>query len=620
MLAATFAAILYFAIFRLPFHFPPSRRMVSPSYAFGFNNAVAILAMAALLAAATFYCLWRGRDVCRPQIRFDDEIGTQRQPSWLFFAIAAVYTGLTLTAYGYAQRAPSAPLIWESRHFLHRIKLMEVYGLRPYVDFQAEYGPALMYSPFYLHRVLAPLGVTVEGAYFLCHLAMNLAGLWCLSYLLTHATAPRRGRAVAFAVLGLAGFAPYMGLSGVLLRYACPYASVLLGHRILGPARFGTSLWRWPSAVAVVAALLVANVLISPEIAVAFALGWFVYVLLAARQDWRPLTASLVAMGATAAACWLTLPEAYFGSLLRFSEGANNLPLVPAAHLVLYLLTLVLVVPSLSAAGLRGGTPDAPVLGALGALTVVMMPGALGRCDPPHVLFYGMGASLLLMVRLANTSRRAFAAYSVAYVAISVGMMQMVNLVVFFGVSHRDLMLHPIRAARMLSHKLRGDLAPQDLSYLTALDKYPQIGLPFATYGRDIAAESYLFDRHKVAPEFYVGLVGVYTEADIARKLGDVGRHEYLLVRQGMEKPRDDDRCRIYLGSLRAWFVYPARLECKRLDLDSQGELTRFLATNYRPVERIGPSLVLRQIRPAPAATPSYAPSVDTTDPTEASR
>jgi hypothetical protein len=153
-LSASFAAIIYLAVFRLPFLFPPSRRIVSPSYAFGFNNAVAILSMVALLAVATVYCLLRGRDVCRPLIQFDDDIGTQRPSSWLFFAMAAIYAGLTLTCYGYAQRAASARLTWESRHFLHRIKLMEVYGLRPYVDFQAEYGPALMYPPVYLHRIL----------------------------------------------------------------------------------------------------------------------------------------------------------------------------------------------------------------------------------------------------------------------------------------------------------------------------------------------------------------------------------------------------------------------------------------------------------------------------------
>jgi hypothetical protein len=596
--------------------------MVSPSYAFGFNNAIAILSMVAVLAAATVYCLLRGPEACRPRIRLHDDVATQRLPAWLFLAMAAIYAGLTRIMYGYAQRATTGMLTWESRHFLHRVKLMEVYGLRPYVDFQAEYGPALMYPPVYLHRVLAPFGVTVEGAYFLCHLVMNLAGLWCLFYLLEHVDAPRRRKAVAFTVVGLAGFAPYMGLSGVVLRYACPYASVLLGHRIHRLGRTGHLRERWRSTVtvAMVAALLAANIVLSPEIAVAFTLSWLVYVVLAARKDWRPLAASLVAMGATAVACWFMLPEAYYESLLRFSEGAINLPLVPAAHLVLYILTLALVVPALSAAGLRGGTPDAPLLGTLGALSVVMMPGALGRCDPPHVLFYGMGASLLLMIRLANTSRRIFVTYVAAYATIFIGMLQAANAAVFLGASYREIAYNPIRAAHTLSQNLRRDLTPRDLSYLSALDKYPQIGLPYATYGGDNAAESYLFDHRQVAPEYYVSLVGVFTDENLARKMGDVARHEYLLVKAGWEKPEEHDRCRLHQGYLRRWFIYPVRLECKRLDLDSWGELARFLAANYRPVERIGPSLVLRRVKAAPENVLSSPPAADAKGSAAASR
>jgi hypothetical protein len=60
--------------------------------------------MAPLLAVATVYCLLRGRDVCRPLLLFDDDIGTGRLSPWLYFAMAAVYVGLTLMCYGYAQQ------------------------------------------------------------------------------------------------------------------------------------------------------------------------------------------------------------------------------------------------------------------------------------------------------------------------------------------------------------------------------------------------------------------------------------------------------------------------------------------------------------------------------------
>jgi hypothetical protein len=243
-----------------------------------------------------------------------------------------------------------------------------------------------------------------------------------------------------------------------------------------------------------------------------------------------------------------------------------------------------------------------------------MMPGALGRCDPPHVLFYGMGASLLLMLELGCSSRRKFIAFSVAYAAVYIVMMQMVNVAVFFGVPYRDIVFHPIRAVRALSQSVHNYWTPTDLSYLRALDKYPGIGLPLATYGRIDEVESYLFTRRQVLPEFYIGLVGVYTETEMARKLGDVARQEFVLVRDGMQRARKEDPCQAHLRTLRWWFVYPTQIACKRLDLDSYGELTRFLEDHYRQVERVGPCVVLRRSSPTASATSLTRQPADSTD------
>ena len=195
---------------------------------------------------------------------------------------------------------------------------------------------------------------------------------------------------------------------------------------------------------------------------------------------------------------------AYYGSLLRVSEGANNLPLLPAAHLLLYIVTMFVVVPPLLAISVRepatGDVAGAAICGALGILCVVMAPGALGRCDPPHVLFYGMGASMLLMVRLANISRPAFAVYTIAYAGVFIVLMQVVNLVVFYHVSPRELLSrHAIAhvAAKLRSHT--GTERP-DMATLSVLDRYPRLGLPFATFG-DPAVETYMLSRGKLEPE-----------------------------------------------------------------------------------------------------------------------
>ena len=595
--AIAYSIIGYFALFWLPFQFPPRQFLVSPSYAFGFNNSLAALAMATLLGAATIYCLLLGRSRhCDPHLNFDDSGANKTLLSqWLFVAVGVAYALATAGLYLYSRGAASAMLTWESRHFLHRIKLIEAYGLRPYVDIHFEYGPALIYPPIYLHRLLAPLGASVQGAYFLCHLLMNLAGLWCLWYLLRHCAAPTRTKAIAFVVIGIAGFGPWMGLNGVVLRFACPFAAVLMGHLAWTQLRQAASPISELCMGFIVAAVAVLNVLLSPEIAVAFMLGWLSYAIFWARTDWRLLTVSIPALAGTAIGCRVLLPSAYYESVLRFSEGGNNLPMVPAAHLVLYVITLVLMVPSLLAAGWRNERADAALLGSLGVLSAAMMPGALGRCDPPHVLFYGLVVSMLLMVRLAGISRGAHLVYTLAYAIVFVGMMQVVNLDIFFGVGPSQWLTKPAQAAHSFIEKQRAEFAPRDQSYLAALRKYPAIGLPFATSGLDNAAEDYLFANRRVDPEFYVSVVGVYSEAELNRKLADTARHEFLLVKKGWQHAQLGSRAEEYLSDLRRWFLYPARLRALRADLDVRGEVTRLIANHYHAVEDVGPYVVVQR-------------------------
>ena len=68
-LAGMFAASVYYAMFRLPFRFPPRQRLWSTSYAFGFNNTVAVLALAVLLGLVAG-TIMRRPTICyqRPQI------------------------------------------------------------------------------------------------------------------------------------------------------------------------------------------------------------------------------------------------------------------------------------------------------------------------------------------------------------------------------------------------------------------------------------------------------------------------------------------------------------------------------------------------------------------------
>ena len=396
--------------------------------------------------------------------------------------------------------------MWETRHFLYRTLLMDVYKLRPYTDFQAEYGRILTYAPLYLYWLLKPLGSSHQQAYFVAHLLLNLGGLWCAYYLLSRTLMSAGTRVVAFSLVAIAGFAPYMGLNGVLLRYLCPFACLLWGDRsvarlLLNPKQATGAI----AASVIVLLLLTANILLSSEAAAAFGMAWLSYALLMARRNRRILIVSIVGFVAAGLLCWLLLPAAYYHSLIQFSEGANNLPLLPAPHLLIYILTMFLVVPPLLASGVEtrpgGDVRAAAICGAMGVLCLAMAPGALGRCDPPHVLFFGMGACLLLMIRLSNLSRLAFNLYALGYVSVFIVLMQLVNLQVFYDVPPKALLSR--RGILDIVWKLQHDAGTEKPSAatLSVLDRYPKLGLPFATF-EDPAVENYVLSHRQLDSEY----------------------------------------------------------------------------------------------------------------------
>jgi hypothetical protein len=196
---------------------------------------------------------------------------------------------------------------------------------------------------------------------------------------------------------------------------------------------------------------------------------------------------------------------------------------------------------------------------------------------------------------LANISRPAFAAYVTGYVGMFVILMQVVNLDVYYQVSLRDLVSRDGMAR--VAQKLRTVTSTErpGAATLSALDRYPRLGLPFASFG-DPAVERYVVSRGRLVPEYYVAIVGVYDEAALDRKLWDVGKAEYLLMPRKFATRTSGNSCAGYLKTLRHWFLYPAKLSCQAAPLDPMTVLRAFIADHYVPVQQIGSWSVMRRI------------------------
>jgi hypothetical protein len=589
LFTALFIAVAYYTIFRLPFHFPPTRKIASSSLVFGFNNSVALACVALLIAAATLFLLWSraGRYEQLAPIRWfrvEPAPLAERIRPLVFALMVLAHAVLTLIMWVKAQTSASWLIDFEASHFLWRLQLMELFGARPYLDFQHEYGPALLYVPAFLHRVLLPTGLSLEAAYYLSHLACSLLGIWMILLLLNQAVMPRCRKEMAFCLLAAAGLVPYMGLNGNLVRYLPPYIGVLVAHRLISQPPWAA--WTVPT----VTALGALNVLISPEIGVAFVAGWSAYCLLLARSEPRRAMVGVGGLVVTLMLAALTLPREYAGSVLSFSGGANNFPLLPAAHIVLYLVTVFLAVPRLLVDAVPSRRPEGALLFALATVSVAMIPGALSRADPPHVLFYGLGVSLLLFVLMAQRSRRAFALYAAAYAVIVIGGVHVSNARYFYGASLESL--RPSNISAFLRSPREPLLSDSELG---RLGSYPPLGLPYCSYGVDRRTMAYLWARRHFEPEYYCGIIGVYSEEQLGRKISDTTRHPYLLVRKGWLPP--PDVCRRHLDMISRAFIYQAWLRCKKEGLETDVAVNRAIVDHYRVVEEVGPYVVMKRIK-----------------------
>jgi len=375
---------------------------------------------------------------------------------------------------------------------------MELFDARPYLDFQHEYGPALLYLPTFLHRALLPTGLSLEASYYLWYFVCSVLGVWMIVLLLNQAVLPRGRKEIPLCVLGAAGLVPYMELNGNLVRYLPPYVSVVVAHRLMSRPR-GVA---W--TILAVAALGSLNVVISPEIGVAFVVGWTAYCLFTAVIDsWRGMVAGsglIVVLLLTA----LTLPREYAGSVFSFTGGAGNFPLVPAAHILFYLVRVFVTIPRLLADAVPAGRPEGALLFGLAAISVAMIPGALSRADPPTCCSLASGyhssSSCSPTIDRAGSSPSPRSPTPV----IVIGGLHVSNARSFYGVP-----LESVRPSHILAlARSRGEALLTDAD-LGRLARYPSLGLPLlvrsrpANHGLSVVASTFragvlLWDHRRV--------------------------------------------------------------------------------------------------------------------------
>ena len=366
-----FAFLSAFMVFRLPFFFPTSHLTMSESYAAGFNNKVAAISIMLLSVAAT---LFHGIFVPAGSLPPIQGIKISTRFGWIACSVVVAYQGLL------AVLVSIMGMHWgESTYFLEKLPMLLHFHMRMYRDFEFAYGPLLLYVPYWLDLLFGKLDGGRDLGYYVAFLAMHVAGLWLVFYILNQINIPGRCRHFVFLVLTLVVLLPSnLGVNYTYLRF-CLFIALLI---YLGRQQTIVRMF----LVAYLGALL--QMAISPEMVLACFGGCLVYCAVAVRRqrNWAwalPCIAPPLAVLTVIA----IVGKEYLESIATFSFGYLNMIARPTGYMMLFLLLVLGLVPVAVGRSFASGEKDATLIAAVYVGGLLMVPAALGLCEGPHLLF-----------------------------------------------------------------------------------------------------------------------------------------------------------------------------------------------------------------------------------------
>jgi hypothetical protein len=381
-----FALVALACIFFVPYMIPV-KPAVGLSYAFGFNNNAGILL---LLSFCTAGALWQRR---KPLFLLPSgpDILISRRTLATALLVTSLFCAL---AYPLLNRATP---VADAAYFVQRMQLVHA-GKLPYINFEFAYGPMLVYLPLWiaeLFRIPFALG------YYIFWVVTGLAGVVLLARFLNAIDIPTPTKPAIFMLFCAAFCATFIigGANYTFFRFAiAPFLALEINQIDL----------KWKSrrkAAMMIASLVVLSFafleFVSPEIAIAFGLGYVCFLLFQwggnTGSQWITLVCSLLGMSGM---LWIANRAHVLDTLKAFGGGARSYPFVLSVHLVFFMLCAFLAALHLFRSWPRWGESSSCLVI---FVSVPMMVSALSSCDPLHVFYSGLGLLAIGMMYLGRS-------------------------------------------------------------------------------------------------------------------------------------------------------------------------------------------------------------------------
>jgi hypothetical protein len=498
--------------------------------------------------------------------------------------------------------------------FIPRFEVAIAYHLHPYQGTVWAYGPALFEIPILFMKAAALLGGSHDDGFMFFYAVYAAVGQWSLFYVVDRLRIKVLYRVVIFSLVAASVLNVDMGIHETLLRNAGPFAGLLIMHKAcLRMAPFANR-----KAILAICGINMACALfflaLSPEVGIAYIVAQMAYGLhraVFAGRGW------IFAVAATLAAffLWLVLFPGCLTVMIGQAKGAYNFPVVPAVFILIYLLSLIWIVPlMLGKVVSRQPGADIPLLLGCAVLIVATTPAALGRCDGLHVLLNGVGAFVLAFAGLAKYRPRLFPLYAILFCLVYTLSTRISEV----GCRGKDY--PPIRMA-LAGSRLQPDNTPSPLIGALDLQKFPAIATPFDV---DRKTRNYLIETRRLVPQYHLDYIFVRDQTDLDRIMKDLQAldkrtallvPDWILQLKGMSddafraattesdlKPYDEQQ-RQYLGIL---FLYPSDFVTKHRPFQPILMESRYIANHYQVVHR-GGGWALMMLPPEPGGSANPA-------------
>ncbi|MGA3172240.1 MAG: hypothetical protein ABSE62_14640 [Chthoniobacteraceae bacterium] len=608
------AAVAAAGVFWIPWYFSSTMPTASESYTFGFNNRVAMLALAFSILLAIAGCYFGGRGTTafnwiQPAARIFPAWSEAPVEYCILICICTLICSFLIFWTGYL----ADPAWCESRFFIYGMDLIAL-GLVPYRDFQFNYGPATLYLPFWLSHFSGGL-ISTEQAYAIILVLFTIAGFVCIFVIIRCLELPKSTRAVVLALGVVCWTTETLGLQYAPFRFVVVPVALIVLHRFAQKGS-GAGALLWPGMGAAIATTMCLS--LSPEMAITGCAGVCAYgFILLLRRTIPAALACWLGAGIPFALIMMAFPG-YLYSVFAFGSGTDNFPIYPDMHNLCLIGASLITLPPLIAAALANPREEkAPFALAFAVAVGMLLPAAFGRCDPGHVTSNTFNVALLMFAATAAAGKIAFRIWTGVYAVLFVILSQISYWNQYvpnfrYGIAMHDFYeQHPDMVAGWKAkwdalrlsmphgsnlHWSKVLMYPQELEALTSK------GGVLLTSGNEgnLWLARFLLLQNPPSREYFDAYTqGAATPAQIDQKVREDRAYEFLIVPQGvMDGMGNIDLDAYKRGEdsfLSKLFLFPVDCTIKNRPYLPDSVYARRVLDYYKPIARFSSYIILER-------------------------